>query len=153
MLLGISGGVDSSVAAALLHKAIGSKLECIFVDNGLLRKDEARQVKRDLKKALGVKINFADSENLFLKNLKGKTDPEEKRKVIGKTFIDVFLKEAKKLKKVEYLAQGTIYPDVIESSGVKGGKAHVIKSHHNVCLLYTSPSPRDRQKSRMPSSA
>ena len=115
-----------------MHKAIGSKLECIFVDNGLLRKDEARQVKRDLKKALGVKINFADSEKLFLKNLKGKTDPEEKRKVIGKTFIDVFLKEAKKLKKVEYLAQGTIYPDVVESSGVKGGKAHVIKSHHNV---------------------
>ena len=132
VLLGISGGVDSSVAAALLHKAIGDKLECIFVDNGLLRKDEARQVKRDLKKALGVKINFADSENLFLKNLKGKTDPEEKRKIIGKTFVDVFLKEAKKLKKVEYLAQGTIYPDVIESSGVKGGKAHVIKSHHNV---------------------
>ena len=132
VLLGISGGVDSSVTAALLHKAIGSKLECIFVDNGLLRKDEARQVKRDLKKALGVKINFTDSENLFLKNLKGKTDPEEKRKIIGKTFIDVFLKEAKKLKKIEYLAQGTIYPDVIESSGVKGGNAHVIKSHHNV---------------------
>ena len=110
MLLGISGGVDSSVAAALLHKAIGSKLECIFVDNGLLRKDEARQVKRDLKKALGVKLNFSDSENLFLKNLKGKTDPEEKRKIIGKTFVDVFLKEAKKLKKIEYLAQGTIYP-------------------------------------------
>ena len=132
VLLGISGGVDSSVAAALLHKAIGKNLECIFVDNGLLRKDEAKQVKKDLKSALGVKINFSNSENLFLKNLKGESDPETKRKIIGKTFIDVFLKEAKKLKKIEFLAQGTIYPDVIESSGIKGGKAHVIKSHHNV---------------------
>ena len=132
VLLGISGGVDSSVAAALLSKAIGSKLECIFVDNGLLRKDEAKQVKKDLKKALGIKINFSDSEALFLKNLKGQSDPEKKRKIIGKTFIDVFLKEAKKIKKIEFLAQGTIYPDVIESSGIKGGKAHVIKSHHNV---------------------
>lgn len=132
VLLGISGGVDSSVAAALLHKAIGKNLECIFVDNGLLRKDEAKQVKKDLKSALGIKINFSNSENLFLKNLKGESDPETKRKIIGKTFIDVFLKEAEKLKKIEFLAQGTIYPDVIESSGIKGGKAHVIKSHHNV---------------------
>ena len=132
VLLGISGGVDSSVAAALLSKAIGSKLECIFVDNGLLRKDEARQVREDLKKALGLKINFSDSEALFLKNLKGQSDPEKKRKIIGKTFIDVFLKEAKKIKNIKFLAQGTIYPDVIESSGIKGGKAHVIKSHHNV---------------------
>ena len=92
VLLGISGGVDSSVAAALLHKAIGKNLECIFVDNGLLRKDEAKQVKKDLKSALGIKINFSNSENLFLKNLKGESDPETKRKIIGKTFIDVFLK-------------------------------------------------------------
>ena len=107
-------------------------MECIFVDNGLLRKDEAKQVLKDLKKALKIKIHFSDSEKFFLKNLKGKEDPEEKRKVIGKNFIDVFLKEAKKIKDVSFLAQGTIYPDVIESSGVKGGKAHVIKSHHNV---------------------
>ena len=117
------------MAAALLHKAIGKNLECIFVDNGLLRKDEAKQVKKDLKSALGIKINFSNSENLFLKNLKGESDPETKRKIIGKTFIDVFLKEAKKLKKIEFLAQGTIYPDVIESSGIKGeSPCHKISS-------------------------
>ena len=132
VLLGISGGVDSSVVAALLSKAIGKQLECIFVDNGLLRKGEAKQVLKDLKRALKIKIHFSDSEKFFLKNLKGKQDPEEKRKVIGKNFIDVFLKEAKKIKDISFLAQGTIYPDVIESSGIKGGKAHVIKSHHNV---------------------
>ena len=98
VLLGLSGGVDSSVVAALLSKAIGKQLECIFVDNGLLRKDEAKQVLKDLKKALKIKIHFSDSEKFFLKNLKGKEDPEEKRKVIGKNFIDVFLKEAKKIK-------------------------------------------------------
>ena len=132
VLLGISGGVDSSVVAALLSKAIGKNLECIFVDNGLLRKGEAEQVKKDLKRGLKLKINFSDSEPLFLKKLKGETDPEKKRKIIGKTFIDVFLKETKKIKNISFLAQGTIYPDVIESSGLKNGKAHVIKSHHNV---------------------
>ncbi|MFL2754320.1 MAG: glutamine-hydrolyzing GMP synthase [Gammaproteobacteria bacterium] len=132
VLLGISGGVDSSVVAALLSKAIGKNLECIFVDNGLLRKGEAEQVKKDLKRGLKLNINFSDSERLFLKNLKGESDPEKKRKIIGKTFIDVFLKETKKLKNISFLAQGTIYPDVIESSGIKNGKAHVIKSHHNV---------------------
>ena len=132
VLLGISGGVDSSVVAALLSKAIGKNLECIFVDNGLLRKGEAEQVKKDLKRGLKLKINFSDSEPLFLKKLKGETDPEKKRKIIGKTFIDVFLKETKKIKNISFLAQGTIYPDVIESSGIKNGKAHVIKSHHNV---------------------
>ena len=132
VLLGISGGVDSSVVAALLSKAIGKRLECIFVDNGLLRKDEATQVLKSLNRALKINIHFSDSEKLFLKNLKGESDPEGKRKIIGKNFIDVFLKEAKKIKDVSFLAQGTIYPDVIESSGIKGGKAHVIKSHHNV---------------------
>ena len=132
VLLGISGGVDSSVVAALLSKAIGKNLECIFVDNGLLRKGEAEQVKKDLKRGLKLNINFSDSEGLFFKNLKGESDPEKKRKIIGKTFIDVFLKETKKLKNISFLAQGTIYPDVIESSGIKNGKAHVIKSHHNV---------------------
>ncbi len=132
VLLGISGGVDSSVVAALLSKAIGKNLECIFVDNGLLRKGETDQVKRDLKRGLKLNINFSDSENLFLKNLKGESNPEKKRKIIGKTFIDVFIKETKKLKNISFLAQGTIYPDVIESSGIKNGKAHVIKSHHNV---------------------
>ena len=132
VLLGISGGVDSSVVAALLSKAIGKNLECIFVDNGLLRKGEAEQVKKDLKRGLKLNINFSDSERLFLKNLKGESDPEKKRKIIGKTFIDVFLKETKKIKNISFLAQGTIYPDVIESSGIKNGKAHVIKSHHNV---------------------
>ena len=132
VLLGISGGVDSSVVAALLSKAIGKNLECIFVDNGLLRKDEAKQVLKDLSKALKIKIHFSNSENYFLKNLKGETDPEKKRKIIGNNFIDIFLKEAKKIKNISFLAQGTIYPDVIESSGIKGGKAHVIKSHHNV---------------------
>ena len=132
VLLGISGGVDSLVVAALLSKSIGKQLECIFVDNGLLRKDEANQVLRDLRKVLKLKIHFSDSEKYFLKNLRGKKDPEEKRKIIGKNFIDIFLKEAKKIKNISFLAQGTIYPDVIESSGIKGGKAHVIKSHHNV---------------------
>ena len=132
VLLGISGGVDSSVVAALLSKAIGKNLECIFVDNGLLRKGEAEQVKKDLKRGLKLKVNFSDSEQLFLKKLKGEEDPEKKRKIIGKTFIDVFLKETKKIKNISFLAQGTIYPDVIESSGIQNGKAHVIKSHHNV---------------------
>ena len=132
VLLGISGGVDSSVVAALISKAIGKRLHCIFVDNGLLRKDESIQVNRDLKKGLGLKITTVNAEDIFLKKLKGRTDPEEKRKIIGRTFIDVFSKEAKKIKNIDFLAQGTIYPDYIESAGKKGGKAHVIKSHHNV---------------------
>ena len=102
VLLGISGGVDSSVVAALLSKAIGKNLECIFVDNGLLRKGEAEQVKKDLKRGLKLKINFSDSEQLFLKKLKGETDPEKKRKIIGKTFIDVFLKETQKIKNISF---------------------------------------------------
>lgn len=132
VLLGLSGGVDSSVVAALLHKAIGDQLTCVFVDNGLLRKDEGDQVMDMFAKNMGVKVIRANAEELFLGNLKGVSDPEAKRKVIGNTFIDVFDDEATKLKNVKWLAQGTIYPDVIESAASKTGKAHVIKSHHNV---------------------
>lgn len=132
VLLGLSGGVDSSVVAALLHKAIGDQLTCVFVDNGLLRKDEGDQVMDMFAKNMGVKVIRADAEELFLGKLKGVSDPEAKRKVIGNTFIDVFDEEATKLKDVKWLAQGTIYPDVIESAAAKTGKAHVIKSHHNV---------------------
>lgn len=132
VLLGLSGGVDSSVVAALLHKAIGDKLTCVFVDNGLLRKNEGDQVMDMFAKNMGVTVIRANAEELFLGNLKGVSDPEQKRKVIGNTFIDVFDTEAAKLKNVKWLAQGTIYPDVIESAAGKTGKAHVIKSHHNV---------------------
>ncbi len=132
VLLGLSGGVDSSVVAALLHKAIGDQLTCVFVDNGLLRKDEGDQVMDMFAKNMGVKVIRADAEDLFLGKLVGVSDPEAKRKVIGNTFIDVFDAEATKLKDVKWLAQGTIYPDVIESAASKTGKAHVIKSHHNV---------------------
>jgi GMP synthase (glutamine-hydrolysing) len=132
VLLGLSGGVDSSVVAALLHKAIGDQLTCVFVDNGLLRKNEGDQVMDMFAKNMGVKVIRADAEELFLGNLKGVSDPEQKRKIIGNTFIDVFDAEATKLKDVKWLAQGTIYPDVIESAAAKTGKAHVIKSHHNV---------------------
>lgn len=132
VLLGLSGGVDSSVVAALLHKAIGDQLTCVFVDNGLLRKNEGDQVMDMFAKNMGVKVIRSDSADLFLGRLKGENDPEKKRKIIGNSFIEVFDEEATKLKDVNFLAQGTIYPDVIESAGAKTGKAHVIKSHHNV---------------------
>ncbi|MCJ8297864.1 MAG: glutamine-hydrolyzing GMP synthase [Pseudomonadales bacterium] len=132
VLLGLSGGVDSSVVAALLHKAIGDQLTCVFVDNGLLRKQEGDQVMKMFAENMGVKVIRADARELFLGRLVGVSDPEEKRKVIGNTFIEVFDREALKIKDVDFLAQGTIYPDVIESAAAKTGKAHVIKSHHNV---------------------
>jgi GMP synthase (glutamine-hydrolysing) len=132
VLLGLSGGVDSSVVAALLHQAIGDQLTCVFVDNGLLRLNEGDAVMELFAKNLGVKVIRADAEQRFLSQLAGVSDPEQKRKIIGKAFIEVFEEEATKLKEVEFLAQGTIYPDVIESAGAKTGKAHVIKSHHNV---------------------
>jgi GMP synthase (glutamine-hydrolysing) len=132
VLLGLSGGVDSSVVAALLHKAIGDQLTCVFVDNGLLRLNEGDQVMNTFARHMGVKVIRVDAEHRFLERLKGVDDPEQKRKVIGNTFIDVFEEEADKLSDVKWLAQGTIYPDVIESAGAKTGKAKVIKSHHNV---------------------
>jgi GMP synthase (glutamine-hydrolysing) len=132
VLLGLSGGVDSSVVAALLHRAIGDQLTCVFVDNGLLRLNEGEHVMDMFARNMGVKVIRADAEDLFLGKLQGVADPEEKRKVIGNTFIDVFDEEATRLTGVKWLAQGTIYPDVIESAGAKTGKAHVIKSHHNV---------------------
>ncbi|WP_106477556.1 glutamine-hydrolyzing GMP synthase [Phytohalomonas tamaricis] len=132
VLLGLSGGVDSSVVAALLHKAIGDQLTCVFVDNGLLRKNEGDQVMETFARHMGVKVIRVDAEEQFLGKLKGVSDPEAKRKAIGNTFIDVFDAEAVKLTDVDFLAQGTIYPDVIESAASKTGKAHVIKSHHNV---------------------
>lgn len=136
VILGLSGGVDSSVVAALLARAIGDQLTCVFVDNGLLRMDEADQVNRMM--GQGTENTFAlnmvtvPAEDRFMRKLAGVTDPEDKRKVIGNTFIEVFDEEANKLQGVKFLAQGTIYPDVIESAGHKDGKAHVIKSHHNV---------------------
>ncbi|MBK60280.1 MAG: glutamine-hydrolyzing GMP synthase [Pseudomonas sp.] len=132
VLLGLSGGVDSSVVAALLHKAIGDQLTCVFVDNGLLRLHEGDQVMAMFAENMGVKVIRADAEAQFLDNLAGEADPEKKRKIIGRTFIDVFDAQASKLDNIQYLAQGTIYPDVIESAGAKSGKAHVIKSHNNV---------------------
>ncbi|WP_370979159.1 glutamine-hydrolyzing GMP synthase [Agaribacterium sp. ZY112] len=132
VLLGLSGGVDSSVVAAMLHKAIGDQLTCVFVDNGLLRLNEGDQVMDMFAKNMGVKVIRSDAEELFLGRLKGEVDPEKKRKIIGNTFIEVFDKEAAELQDVKWLAQGTIYPDVIESAAAKTGKAHVIKSHHNV---------------------
>ncbi|MCB1649761.1 MAG: glutamine-hydrolyzing GMP synthase [Pseudomonadales bacterium] len=132
VLLGLSGGVDSSVVAALLHKAIGDQLTCVFVDNGLLRLHEGDQVMATFAKSMGVKVIRADAEAQFLGKLAGVSDPELKRKAIGNTFIEVFDAEASKIPNVKWLAQGTIYPDVIESAGSKTGKAHVIKSHHNV---------------------
>ncbi len=132
VLLGLSGGVDSSVVAALLHEAIGDQLTCVFVDNGLLRLHEGDQVMETFAEHMGVNVIRVDAENRFLKALAGVSDPEEKRRIIGKNFIDVFEEEATKLKGIKWLAQGTIYPDVIESAGAKTGKAHVIKTHHNV---------------------
>ena len=132
VILGLSGGVDSSVVAALLHKAIGDKLTCIFVDTGMLRYREAEQVMETFNRHMGLRVIKVDAASDFLENLKGINDPEEKRKSIGKSFIDVFEAQARSIQKAKWLAQGTIYPDVIESAGSKTGKAHVIKSHHNV---------------------
>ncbi len=132
VLLGLSGGVDSSVVAALLHAAIGDQLVCVFVDNGLLRLDEGDQVMDVFSRHLGVNVIRVNSEQKFLDALRGVEDPEDKRRIIGRAFIEVFEDEASRLKDVKWLAQGTIYPDVIESAGAATGKAHVIKSHHNV---------------------
>jgi len=132
VLLGLSGGVDSAVAATLLHKAIGKQLSCVFVDNGLLRLNEARQVMDTFSRNLGVNVILVDASTRFLKKLSGVSNPEQKRKIIGREFIEVFQREAKKLRRVKWLAQGTIYPDVIESAGARTKKAQSIKSHHNV---------------------
>ena len=132
VLLGLSGGVDSSVLAALLHRAIGPQLTCVFVDHGLLRLGEGDQVMATFAEHMGVRVVRVDAEKRFLAALAGQADPEQKRKIIGRMFVEVFDEEAAKLDDVKWLAQGTIYPDVIESAGSTGGKAHVIKSHHNV---------------------
>ena len=132
VLLGLSGGVDSSVAAALLHRAIGDRLVCVFVDHGLLRRNEAEQVMDTFATHLGVRVIHVDAGAQFLAALSGVDDPEAKRKIIGRLFVDVFQHEAAKLTAAKWLAQGTIYPDVIESASAKGNKAHTIKSHHNV---------------------
>jgi GMP synthase (glutamine-hydrolysing) len=132
VLLGLSGGVDSSVLAALLHRAIGAQLICVFVDHGLLRMGEGDQVMATFAEHMGVRVIRVNAEQRFFAALAGEADPERKRKVIGRQFIEVFDEEAAKLPDVQWLAQGTIYPDVIESAGAKTGKAHVIKSHHNV---------------------
>jgi GMP synthase (glutamine-hydrolysing) len=132
VLLGLSGGVDSSVVAALLHRAIGDQLVCVFVDHGLLRSGEGDQVMKTLGENMGVRVIRVNAEERFLGALRGEADPERKRKIIGRLFVEVFEEESNKLDGVRWLAQGTIYPDVIESAGAKTGKAHVIKSHHNV---------------------
>jgi GMP synthase (glutamine-hydrolysing) len=132
VILGLSGGVDSSVAAALIHRAIGNQLTCVFVDNGLLRLAEGDQVMATFAENLGVRVIRVDAEERFLTALAGVTDPERKRKIIGNLFVEIFEEESAKLTDATWLAQGTIYPDVIESAGAKTGKAHSIKSHHNV---------------------
>ncbi|MBU0991282.1 MAG: glutamine-hydrolyzing GMP synthase [Proteobacteria bacterium] len=132
VILGLSGGVDSSVTAVLIHKAIGKQLTCIFVDNGLMRLNEMANLKKTLKNHLEMNIRFVNARSAFLIPLKGITDPEKKRKIIGKIFMDVFEAEAKKIKNADFLAQGTLYPDVIESQSTFGGPSSVIKSHHNV---------------------
>lgn len=132
VVLGLSGGVDSSVAAVLIQRAIGNNLHCIFVDNGLLRKNESKVVYNTFKGNFKMNLTVANAEKRFLDELKGVTDPEEKRKIIGRVFVEVFQENAKKLSGVEFLAQGTLYPDVIESISPTGGPSAVIKSHHNV---------------------
>jgi GMP synthase (glutamine-hydrolysing) len=132
VLLGLSGGVDSSVVAALLHRAVGDQLTCVFVDHGLLRLREGDQVMETFARHLGIRVIRVDASERFFAALAGEEDPERKRKIIGRLFIEVFEEESRRLEGVRWLAQGTIYPDVIESAGAKTGKAHVIKSHHNV---------------------
>lgn len=132
VLLGLSGGVDSSVVAALLHKAIGEQLTCVFVDNGLLRLGEGDQVMATFAAHMGVRVIRVNAEQRFLKALEGVADPERKRKIIGNLFVEVFEEESAKLHNVRWLAQGTIYPDIVESARTKFGKSHVIKTHHNV---------------------
>ncbi len=132
VILGLSGGVDSSVVAALLHQAIGDQLTCVFVDNGLLRQDEGDQVMATFARHMGIRVIRVDAEDRFLAALEGVEDPEQKRKIIGNLFVEIFDEQAARLTSARWLAQGTIYPDVIESAGSRTGKAHVIKSHHNV---------------------
>jgi GMP synthase (glutamine-hydrolysing) len=132
VLLGLSGGVDSSVVAVLLQKAIGSQLTCVFVDNGLLRLNEGDEVMKTFKENMGVRVIRSNAQQHFYEQLSDESDPENKRKIIGNAFIEIFDQEAKKLNNIKFLAQGTIYPDVIESAGLASGKAKVIKSHHNV---------------------
>ncbi len=132
VILGLSGGVDSSVAAMLIHRAIGEQLTCVFVDNGVLRQGEAERVQEVFRKNFHINLRFVRAKKIFLDRLKGVADPERKRKIIGRTFIEIFEKEARKIKGVEYLAQGTLYPDLIESRSAFGGPSAVIKSHHNV---------------------
>ena len=132
VILGLSGGVDSSVAAALIHKAIGKQLTCIFVNNGVLRTNEASVVKKVFARNFKVKLHYEDATNLFMRKLRGVSDPEKKRKIIGNTFIDVFQKATRKVGRAKFLAQGTLYPDVIESVPIGGNPAALIKSHHNV---------------------
>ena len=132
VILGLSGGVDSSVTAALIHRAIGDQLTCVFVDNGLLRLHEREQVAQTFRDNMGMKLIMVDASDRFMDALAGVTDPEAKRKIIGRLFVEVFQEEAEKLQNAKWLAQGTIYPDVIESNGAKTKKAQTIKSHHNV---------------------
>jgi len=132
VLLGLSGGVDSSVVAVLLHQAIGNQLTCVFVDNGLLRLNEGEEVMKTFTENIGIKVIRANAQQYFYDSLSKENDPESKRKIIGRAFIDIFNQEAQKLIDIKFLAQGTIYPDVIESAGADSGKAKVIKSHHNV---------------------
>jgi GMP synthase (glutamine-hydrolysing) len=132
VVLGLSGGVDSSVAAVLIHRAVGKRLTCIFVDNGLLRKNEGQKLKKTLKEHLRINIRFVNAAGRFLRALSGVTDPERKRKTVGRVFMEVFEAEARKIQGAEFLAQGTLYPDVIESVSAFGGPSSVIKSHHNV---------------------
>ena len=132
VVLGLSGGVDSTVVAALLHRAVGDRLHCIFVDNGLLRKDERERVEGRFKEALGLNLHTVDAADLFLDNLSGVSEPEEKRRIIGHTFVEVFKEEARDIHGARFLAQGTLYPDVIESVSARGGPSATIKTHHNV---------------------